>query len=243
MAKVVGSSPQNTHWLRIDRSRQEIATSLLNGSSSKSPAKDTVYVAANFTPLIHTPSSRMPSLQYDAPNEPSLADFRCLLRLVNTMSPEYKLWQEQCYWFCNSIMDIMKGQFSTELVREAAYNRRGKFKKAVRLPSNAKAMANIQRAFESNLASNAMLNISPPKPLGPAHFSDVPQGPPPPSLDPPPVNNGELIIAYKCGDLGQDRYVSIPSDRTLSVSSSLFGVRALDDLVGTGCNQFISPCI
>ena len=51
---------------------------------------------------------------------------------------------------------------------------------------------------------------------------DVPQQgpPPPPSLYPPPYKNGELIIVCKCGDLGKDRYASIPSDRSFSVSIS-----------------------
>ena len=51
------------------------------------------------------------------------------------------------------------------------------------------------------------------------------QGPPPPSLYPPPYKNGELIIVCKCGDLRQDRYASIPCGRTFRVSTSFFGVR------------------
>ena len=155
LAKVVDPGPQSYRWLRIDRNRQERATSLLNMSSSVFPADDTVLVAGQATPLLRPPASRMCSLQYDAPSGPSLADFRRLLHLVNTMSPDYKLWQEQCYWFCNSIMVIMEGQFPTELVLEAAYKRRGKFKKVVHMPSNAAAMTSIQSAFRSNLTSNS----------------------------------------------------------------------------------------
>ena len=157
LAKVVAPSSQSSRWLRLDRGRKEKATTLPNMSSSIFPANDTVRVAAQATLLLHPPSSRMSSLQYDAPSEPSLADFRCLLRLVSMMSPEYKLWQEQCYWFCDSIMVIMKEQFPTELVLEAAHNRRGTFKKIVHMPSNTAAMTNIQRAFKSNLASNVNL--------------------------------------------------------------------------------------
>ena len=129
-------------------------------SSSIFPAKDSVQVAEKTTSLLRPPTSsyRMCSLQYDAPNEPSLAEFRILLHLVSTMSPNYQLWQEQCYWFCNSIMVIMEKQFPPrELVQDAAYNRKGKIKNLVRLPSNASMMTNIQRAFESSLASNAHL--------------------------------------------------------------------------------------
>ena len=71
---------------------------------------------------------------------------------------------------------------------------------------------------------------------------DVIQGPPP-SLDLPSYKNGKLIIVCKCGRLRRDRYVSIPSDRTLSVSTSVFGVRALDGSVSTGYAEFICPSI
>ena len=156
LVKVVGHSPQSTCWLRLDRSRQDKAKSLPNKSSSIFPANDTVSVAEKATSLLHPPSSssRMCSLQYNVPSEPSLADFRYLLRLIHNMSPEYKLWQEQCYWFCNSIMVIMERQFPTELVLEEAHRRRGKFKKIV-LPSNADSMTKIQTAFKSELAKNA----------------------------------------------------------------------------------------
>ena len=166
LAKVVDHSSQSTRWLRLDRSRQEKAKSPLNKSSSVFPANDTVCVANQAGSLLHPPSSRMSSLQYNynAPSEPSLADLRCLLRLIHKMSPDYKLWQEQCYWFCNSIMVIMKEQFSAELVLEAEHNRRGKFKNIVRMPSNADSMTKIQTAFKSDLATNANLLRAPSKP-------------------------------------------------------------------------------
>ena len=53
---------------------------------------------------------------------------------------------------------------------------------------------------------------------------DVSQRLPQPSLDAFPYKNEELIIVCKCGDLRQDRYTRIPSDRTFSVSISIIGV-------------------
>ena len=303
--------------------------------SSIYPARDTVSVAAKMTPLLQSPSFRMSSLQYDAPSGPSLADFCCLLRIFHEMSPEYKLWQEQCYWFCNSIMVIMQGQFPTELVLEATHKRRGNFMNIVPMPSNAATMTKIQKAFESNLfnspypalhtavtnqpssdrsdpqttqpyrvsipsltsdpqPSSLPVSTSPPVSLpnldpvslpesdprpfpreedllrappnrpqpnsvpgpqpqtpAPPHWansertepevsfrrrSDILQGRRrlPPSLDPPPYKNGELIVVCKCGDLPerQDRYASIPSDRNFSVSTSIFCVRAPDHPAG-----------
>ena len=70
-------------------------------------------------------------------------------------------------------MVIMEEQFPAELLREVAYNRIGKFKKIVHMPSNASAMTDIQRAFKSYLASNALIN--PPSPQGipsPFFFSE-----------------------------------------------------------------------
>ena len=69
-------------------------------------------------------------------------------------------------------MVIMEGQFSTELVLEAAHKRRGKFKKFVQMPSNSAAMTRIQRAYKSNLASNANL-VSPTQPLTQPHLANT----------------------------------------------------------------------
>ena len=152
MAKIVDPRTQSSRWLRLERSREKKATSLFNKSSSIFPAKDTACVARQLTPLLHPPPSHLCFLQYDALSEPSIADIRRLLHLVHTMSPDYKLWQQQCYWFCNSIMTIIQGQFPTELIRDAAHERKGKFKK-INVPTDTAAMANLQREFANLLGA------------------------------------------------------------------------------------------
>jgi hypothetical protein len=51
-----------------------------------------------------------------------------LLEFIVDASPDYALFKEQCYWFCASITEIIKGHFPCgEFVQEPEYEDRGKY--------------------------------------------------------------------------------------------------------------------
>jgi hypothetical protein len=57
----------------------------------------------------------------------SLDDLRALLGMVASRSPTYSLATEQCYWFCSSILSIIRSAFpSSEFHEEFGYKKAGK---------------------------------------------------------------------------------------------------------------------
>ena len=72
----------------------------------------------------------------------------------------------------------MERQFPTELMLEAAHKHKGKYKKILYIPTNEEAMSNIQKSFESNMASNPImlraLNSPPNRPSFPYQSNSDP---------------------------------------------------------------------
>jgi hypothetical protein len=105
---------------------------IVQTSSSILPALDTVRIAASIQMLTagmnRGESYRVTSLTVPNTSPLHLRDLCLILNLFPTFSPDYKLREEQCYWFCNVALSMASvGCSGVSLKQEDGWGRAGKF--------------------------------------------------------------------------------------------------------------------
>lgn len=111
-----------TFWIRVERSPREQARRTegwrraWRGSPSIAEAKDTIKICSNRSALFPAASSTsqpytLVRLQYDEADAPHLKQLCALLNSIAYAYPDCGLPEGQCYWFCSSIIEIIRGNF------------------------------------------------------------------------------------------------------------------------------------
>jgi hypothetical protein len=92
------------------RSRPSFIEFTLQTSSSMLPALETAKIAASIQMLtsgmMRGKPYRVASLPVPKSTPLTLQDLCLILILFPTFSPDYKLREEQCYWFCNVVLSM-----------------------------------------------------------------------------------------------------------------------------------------
>lgn len=123
--------------LRLERTtppRQQISLfqKLAQTSTSILPALDMVRVSSSKDQLTlgmgRGPSIPVVTLPFSSGTTFALRELCLILSFFPTFSPEYKLKEEQCYWFCDVVLSTVRASCKDiPIVKEKGFNRAGKF--------------------------------------------------------------------------------------------------------------------
>jgi hypothetical protein len=106
--------PHRVIWLRLERAakRDHANDFTLVSFSSRFPSDDTARLAGNPTKLMQQESGIKAIVHFTHPKDVSLSILRLLLSALMKESKEYVLWQENCFFFCSAILEVLCQNFS-----------------------------------------------------------------------------------------------------------------------------------
>jgi hypothetical protein len=125
--------------LRLERStpsrqRRSFLQKMRQTSLSILPALDTVRISLSWEKLTlgmgHGPIIPVVTLPFSPKTLFSLQELSVILSFFPTFSPQYKLKEEQCYWFCNVVLSTVHAVCEgVSIVEEKGFKQAGKFHK------------------------------------------------------------------------------------------------------------------
>jgi len=87
-------------WIRLDRRAQYESLVKFAMASSVAPAKDTANISTSETSLYgDEPSEEEARMTFGV--APTLEQLAALLRVISEESAQYKLWPDNCWFFCS----------------------------------------------------------------------------------------------------------------------------------------------
>jgi hypothetical protein len=100
-------------WLRLERAakRDHASDFTLVSFSSRFPSDDTARLAGNPTKLMQQESEVKAVIHFTQPKDVSLGVLRLLLTALMKESKEYVLWQENCFFFCSTVLELLCEKF------------------------------------------------------------------------------------------------------------------------------------
>jgi hypothetical protein len=109
------------YYMRADRSvdKPKCNTRFLDSSALVAPQQALYSVRIAFEDArLHIKSARgsttfVASVTF-ASDRPPLRKLVFVLQLIETFVREYRLWKHQCYWFCHTIMRVLKLEYNSK---------------------------------------------------------------------------------------------------------------------------------
>jgi len=127
--RYTGLEKSHLRFARIDRSFQRNTSrvvqhyrTLLRG---RPLAADDVIIVTP-TPL-RTDSVSLYEAYFDHDHAPSIFDLALVLNAISSLSPDYDLWKEMCYWHARMVFEGLTRTFDGHIEEGAEPSKRGKF--------------------------------------------------------------------------------------------------------------------
>ncbi|KAF9519078.1 hypothetical protein BS47DRAFT_125247 [Hydnum rufescens UP504] len=101
-------------WLRLDRG-PKLEDSTPRSSVSRFTPCDSATISSTEAQLLHGLHLEMKAEVVFPVDGPTAGDLRELLNILSQESPEYRLWGENCKWFCSVVQESLTHFYSGEL--------------------------------------------------------------------------------------------------------------------------------
>ncbi|KAF9505201.1 hypothetical protein BS47DRAFT_1354207 [Hydnum rufescens UP504] len=101
-------------WLRLDRGPKP-ENSTPRSSVSRFTPCDSATISSSEAQLLRGPRLEMKAEVVFPVDAPTAGDLRELLHILSQESPEYRLWGENCKWFCSVVQENLTHFYSGEL--------------------------------------------------------------------------------------------------------------------------------
>ncbi|KAF9519109.1 hypothetical protein BS47DRAFT_1379614 [Hydnum rufescens UP504] len=101
-------------WLRLDRG-PKLENSTPKSSVSRFTPCDSATIASTEAELLRGLRLEMKAEVVFPVDGPTAGDLRTLLNILSQESPEYRLWGENCKWFCSVVQESLTHFYSGEL--------------------------------------------------------------------------------------------------------------------------------